>query len=219
MPLPSFSCTLKVSGAAVPVTAEACSSISGANPNKLYQVTNTARRIWDPSVAPIVKDGGVTVSALLYTFDFLFGFIQFAGYTQTGAITVDGSYLPVASIAEVTEFSFNGKADLLDRTSYDSAGARQKVLGLVDSSGSLKMLSQLWDDLDPVTGGSQTMFAVFTSKTPKLLEFKVGTYYLRWWVLLEGLSVSAAVAGLVETSATLAGSPQFAPGAVFSFGQ
>lgn len=219
MPNAAFSTTLKVSGAAVPVAAEACTSISGANPNKLYQVTSAARRIWDPSAAIVVKDGGVAVSALLYSFDYLFGFIQFNGYVQVGAITVDGSYLPVASIAEVTDFSFSAKADMLDRTSYDSAGARNKLTGLIDSSGSMKALSTALDDIDPVTAGNQTLFAVLTSGTPKLLEMKVGIYYLRWWVLLESLEVSAAVAGLVESTWALQGASRGQPGAVFSFGQ
>lgn len=219
MPVAAFSTTLKVSGAAVPVTAEACTSISGANPNKLYQVTSTTRRIWDPTAAIVVKDGGVAVSAALYSFDFLFGNVQFNGYTQTGAITVDGSYLPVASIAEVTEFSFTAKADILDRTSYDSAGARQKVTGLLDSSGSLKILSSFLDDVDPVTGGTQSLFTVFMNKTVKVLEMKTGSYYLRAFVLLESLNVSAQVAGLVESTASLAGAPYPFPGAILSIGQ
>lgn len=219
MALAGHQTTLKVSGAAVAVTGEACTEISGANPNKLFQVTNTARRIWDPSAAITVKDGGVAVSSALYSFDYLFGFIQFAGYTQTGAITVDGSYLPVASIAEVSSFKFSGDANLADVTSFDSAGYRSKLATLKDGSGDLMAYSSPLNDIDPVTGGVQTLYSVLTGGTPKLFEasFGGGAQILRAWVLLKEISVDAAIDGVVESTWSFETAPQRA-GASVAFG-
>ena len=219
MALAGYSTTLKVSGVAVPVTGEACGLISGTNPNRLYQVTNTARRIWDPTAAITVKDGGVAVSSALYTFDYLFGFIQFAGYTVTGSITVDGSYLPVASITEVSSFKFSGNANLADVTSFDSAGYRAKLATLKDGSGDFMAYSSPLSDIDPVTGGVQTLYTVLTGGTPKLLEanFGGGAQILRAWVLLKELSIDAAVDGVVESRWSFETAPQRA-GASVSFG-
>lgn len=219
MALAGHQTSLKIAGAAVAVTNEACSSISGANPNKLYQVTSSSRRIWDPDVAIVVKDGGVTVSSTLYTFDYLFGFIQFAGHTQTGAITVDGSYLPTAAIAEINSFEFQGSADLLDSTVFESGGARQKTTGLVDGSGSFNALSHPSRDYDATTGGTQSLHADLLSGTAKLLEasFGSGASILRAWVMIENLSVGASIDGLVESSWNFQTAPKRA-GASVAFG-
>lgn len=219
MALAGYQASLKVSGVAVPVTNEACAFVSGSNPNKLYRVTNTARRIWDPTAAITVKDGGVTVSAALYTFDYLFGFIQFAGYTQTGAITVDGSYLPVASVAEVSSFKFSGSANLADVTSFDSAGYRAKLATLKEGSGDFMAYSSPLSDIDPVTGGVQTLYSVLTGGTPKLLEvnFGAGASILRAWVMLKELGVDVAIDGVVESTWSYETAPQRA-GASVAFG-
>lgn len=204
---------LKVSGAAVPVTAEACTSLGGG----VYQVTNTARRIWDPSAAITVKDGGTPVSSALWSFDYLFGKVTFSGYTPSGAVTVDGSYLPVATVAEVKSFSASFAGDLLDRTTFDSAGSKQKQAGLRDGSGSFVMLSSPLDDIDPVTGGTQNLATVMNNGTPKLFEALFGTQYLRQWVILEGIETTAAVDGLVESTVSYQTAPQRL-GASIAFG-
>lgn len=204
MALVGWSTTIKVSGAAVPLTNEATTALGGG----VYQVTNTARRIWDPSAAITVKDGGSPVSSTLWSFDFLFGKVTFSGYSPSGAVTVAGSYLPVAAIAEVKQISAQFGGDLLDRTTFDSGGYKQKINGLRDVSGSLVMLSTPLDDIDPVTGGNQTLHAVFLAGTPKLIEMKFGTMYIRAWLIFSGLEESAAYDGLVESTANFESAPQ-----------
>jgi hypothetical protein len=212
MALAGHTTRLKVSGAAVVVAGEATTNL-GSN---RYQITNTARRIIDPSVAPVVKDGGVAIPAANYTFDYLFGIATLTA-PPGGAVTMDVSYLPVATIAEVKAFSFSAENGLVERTSFDSNGARQRMATLLDTSGSLQMLSSPLADIDPVTGGVQSLFTVFTSGTPKLLEAQLGATYLRWWVILKGLEVGSEVAGLVESTANLEGAPQQL-GAVYGIG-
>lgn len=213
MALAGHATRLKVSGAAVPVTGEACTSLGGG----VYQVTNTARRIIDRSAAVVVKDTGTPVSATLWSFDYLFGKVTFSGYSPTGAVTVDASYLPVATIAEVKSFSLQAGGDLADRTTFDSAGVKQRQATLRDASGSFVMLSSPLDDIDPVTGGTQSLHAVLTGGTPKLLETLFGTQYLRQWVLLEGIEIGASVDGLVESSVSYQTAPA-GSGAALAFG-
>lgn len=213
MPVAANTTTLKVSGTAVPVTNEACTSLGGG----VYQVTSTTRRIWDTSAAITIKDGASTVASTLWSFDYLFGRVTFSGYTPTGAVTVSGSYLPVAAVAEAKSVSLTFGPELLERTSFDSAGVKTKLGGLVDGSGSFEFLSLLTDDLDPVTVGAQSLHTRWTAGEVMVLEVKLGAYFFRAWIILESLEEGSEVAGLVEGSANFQLAPQRA-GAVLAFG-
>jgi hypothetical protein len=215
MALAGHTTRLKVSGTAAATTAEAHTFISG----KTYQVTNTARRIIDPSVAWVVKDNGVTVAeANILTRDYLFGRVTFVGgYTVTGPVTGDFSYLPVATIAEVRSISFTISAELQDVTTYDSSGVKQKSAALVDASGSFEFLSNPLADTDTGTAGDQSIHSFLANSTPKLLEVTLGASFFRAWVLPEGVEVAAEVAGLVVGTSNFSLAPQRA-GAGFGFG-
>lgn len=215
MPLPGHATRLKVSGTAAAVTAEAHTFISG----KTYQVTNTARRIIDPATAWVVKDNGVTVAeSNILTRDYLFGRVTFVGgYTVTGPVTGDFSYLPVATIGEVRSFSFTVSAELQDVTTYDSTGAKQKLAALVDGSGSFEFLSNALADTDAGAGGDQSIASLLENGTPKLLEATLGASFLRAWVLPEGVEVAAEVSGLVVGTSNFSLAAQRA-GAAFGFG-
>lgn len=202
MPLAAHSTTVKVSGAAVGVTGEATTHL-GSN---VYQVTTSARRIMDPSVTPVVKAGGVAVSSALYSVNYLFGKVTFTA-PPGGAVTIDYSYLPVAALASVKGFSVQADNGLQDATTFDSAGARENQATLFDHSGSLQMLSLPLEDIDPVTGGVQTLADVLNNGTPKLLEIGLGSYFLRAWIMLGSIEVGAAHDGLVESSVSFEGAP------------
>lgn len=209
MPIAGYSAVLKAVGTAVPVVNEACTFISGANPNKLYQVTSSSRRIWDPTAAVIVKDGGVTVSAALYAFDYLFGFVQFIGYTQSGAITVDGSYLPTVAVAEVRKYDLKVSAALPDVTTFDSAGWRQFLQTLKRVDLSLELLSSPLADLDGVAGGVQSLFSWLAADTPKVYEIARGAQFWRGWFRHEAITDSAPdPEGTLQTQVSLKGSAQ-----------
>ena len=219
MPLAGHATRLKITGAAVAVVAEPTTNLGG----NIFQITNAARRIFNPTpvAVPVVKDAAVAVPTTNYTLDLLFGRVLFS-VAPAGAVTLDFEYLPVATLAEVKSFSFAVENGLEDRTSFDSAGVRTKLGTLLDTSGSLEMLSQLMDDIDPVTGGVQTLRTVLQSGAPKLLEVLLGSTYLRWWVMLENIEVGAEVAGLVSSTANLKGAAQAiattAHTAVYAFG-
>lgn len=213
MPLAAHGSTLKVSGTATAVTDEPTTSLGGG----VYQVTSTTRRAWEPSVAVVVADGGTPVSSTLWSFDYLYGRVTFNGYTPTGAVTVTGSYLPTYSVAEVTGFNFTFGPELLDRTSFDSGGVKQKLGGLLDGSGSVEFLSNPLDDVDTGAGGTQSLVTRHAAGTPMLLDvvFSSGLGF-RAWIVLEGIEENAAAEGLVEGSAAFQLAPQRA-GAVLAF--
>lgn len=212
----AFNAQVKVSGAAVVMTGEATTFVSG----KTYQVTNTAKRIVDPATAVVVKDNGVTVAAAnILSFDFLFGQVTFIpAYTPTTPITIDGAYLPTASIAECKSVEFSVMGTLVDVTSFDSGGSRRKMLALVDVSGMLARLALPLDDLDPVTGGTQSIDAWFKAGTARLIDvlFATGMRF-RCWVLFKDYKVTAQLDGAVEVSVDFEGAAQTA-GASFGIG-
>lgn len=210
----AFNAQVRFTGAAVSFTAEATTSLGSSR----WQITNTAKRIVDPSVAVTVKDTGVAVAANLWTFDYLFGIVTFVGYTPTGAVTVDGSYLPnTATPTECKAVEINAKADLTDVSVFE-AGYHQKLITLLDLDGSLDRLVLPLDDLDGVTAGTQSIKSWQDAGTPKVLDvlFAPGQRF-RAWVRFGAHKVMAKVDGVVETNISFTGSPQ-AAGAVFSWG-
>lgn len=211
-----YGSTLKASGTAVPVTGEACSVVTTGS---VYQVTATARRIIDPAAAVVVKDNGTTIASTLWSLNYLFGIITFSGYTATGPVTVDMSYLPTSAVAEVRSSSVDAKANVLGASSYDSAGWAQKVLGTRSASGSFEFLSLMTADIDPVASGVQSLYGLHGAGTPKLLELTWGAGALIWrgWVLLSGLSQKSDADGLLVTTASYESAPQKV-GAAYGFG-
>src|SRR4051812_23593935 len=105
-------CAVKLSGSGLSMTAEATTGTG----NISYQITNTAKRVLDRAAAITVKDGGVT-TVESYTVDRLQGKILF-GSTAVRVITVDATYLPMTTIAEAKEFSFQTKNGMLEDTAF-----------------------------------------------------------------------------------------------------
>lgn len=207
-----YGSALYLSGTGVPVTDEACTSLGSG----VYQVTSTSRRVWDPdaSAHPItIKDGGSTVSSTYWSFDYLFGRVTFSGYSPSGAVTVDGSYLPMTEVGEVHEHSIDAKANLLDSTSYNSTGYTSFTRGLASASGSFAFRSNVLDTVSDVS-----IQEFLENGTPKVLALRFGgSYYFKLFCILEGVSVKSTVNGLVEGTASFSTAAQGA-GAAVSWG-
>jgi hypothetical protein len=205
---------LKISGAPVGTTAEAMALLGGSQ----YQVTNTAKRVIDPATAITIKDGGVTVSSALYSFDYLFGIVTFSGYSPTGSVTLDGSYIPVASIGQCRTVELSMMADLVDVSIFENQ-AKQKQATLVDFEGSLERLSLPVDDLDGVTAGTQSIDGWMKAGTPRLLDvlFAAGARF-RGWILFAGYEVQAQVDGIVTVNVKFKGSARGVAGSSFNWG-
>lgn len=194
MPVAAFSTTVKIPGTSTAVVDEACT----ANTTTEFQITNTAKRVLDPTVAVTVKANGVTQAASAYTLDPLFGKVTF-GSPPTAPVTISANYLPMLTVAEAKEVSVSVSADMGDATTFDSSGSKQRLATLKDFSGSLGVLSSLFADHDP-GAGTQQFTALFDGATPVLIEVRPGGSgnYFRGWAVLEKLEMKAAVAGLVE---------------------
>lgn len=215
MATPGFSGSVKASGTPVVITGEACTGLGGS----VWQVTSAARRILDPATALVVKDGAATVSASLYSFDYLFGKVTFSGYTPSGAITINAAYLPLLALAEVKAWNLDMKVDLADVTTFDSAGVKQKLALLEEWSLNFDFLANPMVDLDGVAAGTQSLTTWRDNGTPKLIELKLSTtpHYWRGWGLFDTGSFKASQADVNAFNASMQSAPQLA-GASWSWG-
>jgi hypothetical protein len=127
---------LYMSGTTTAMAAEPMALVSG----KTYQVTNTAKRTFDPAVALSFFDGGTPISAAnILNVDYLWGRVTFVGgFTPAGAVTVTGNYLPLATIARANSFTLTQTANAVDDTDFVSAqaadGHRSYIPGLKTAS-------------------------------------------------------------------------------------
>jgi hypothetical protein len=194
-------------GPPVVTTGDACGLVSTLR----YQVTNSAHRILDPRTALVVKDGGVAVPiANIALIDYLFGRVTFAaGHAPSGAVTIDGAFIPTLPFLLGNDLQFSAKRTVLPSTVFGSSFA-QKLAGLMDADLTIKSLASPNDDYDTGTGGTQSLWADFTAGTPKLINIDMdgsGTSgVIRGWFQLSGLPKTAPVAGIQEmtVSGTLA---------------
>lgn len=200
----SSSVAVRVAGTAVAFTNEATTLLTA---NTVYQITDTTKRILDPSAAITVEvdaDGAgagayVVAAADTYTVDYLFGKITFAADQGASALVrVSGSYLPVHSVAESRSVSINSSRTELEKTVLGDTD-KSFLLGLKSAEGELEGLFIGTDDLDS-GAGSLVLQTLHDDGTPKLLEVAMGSVYWRGWVLLKGINRSTPLDDLVSTT-------------------
>lgn len=206
-PVAGLNVSVKVSGTAVAFTGAATSNVSG----NIYRLDDAAKRILDPSAAITVKDGGVAVAAANYTVDYLFGTVTLSA-PPGGAVTVDGSYLPVHTAADAREFQVSMSREELEKTVFGDT-VRKYDLGLKSAEGSVGGLDLGDTDLD--SGGDTLKVSdVLGNGTPVLVEAYLGSSnkYWRGWVLFSGLDLSSAFEGLAESTIKFRASARQASG-------
>ncbi len=201
MPLPTaaYGAVVYASGVSTVDTNEPASFLSGTNPNEVFQVTAAAKRVWDPTVAVTVKDNGTTLTpGTQYTFNYLFGRIQFVSYTPTTPVTVTGQYLPLVEAVLASKFEINIKQTLVDDTNFDTGGAVHRVATLTSYEGMISTFDIGNTVLDGVAG---TWESWLLNATPKVMSILLGTgnSYFRTWALFESMKNSGAVAGVFDT--------------------
>lgn len=193
-------CTLKVTGSAVAVTAEAAAVLV---PYTVYRITNAARRVIDPASSVTVKVNGVAVGAGTYSLNYLFGAVTFgSALSALDVVTLDFSYLPLLSLAEVRSFELSVSSAMLETTVMDSATvARTKMAGLQDASGNFAGLDPLTTDLDPGAGAVRVFQEWFDAGANRLIEvgFPGGTKF-RAFAVLPDVKVSSGFDALVEST-------------------
>ena len=186
----------------VSVTAEACTLVSTG----IYRVTSTARRFLDPTHTPVVKDGGVTVSAALWTVDYLTSLVTFAGYSPSGAITVDAYYIPLTTVAEVQSAEVVATQTLQDITPFDYANsAKSYKATLLDGSMTLSGTLMPWTDLaSDVVGGVSTYFTEGTQRGWRLQFYDGSNYFVASiWGTVKDFKVSTSVDAVSKMSLSL----------------
>lgn len=175
-----------MTGASVAVTAEACSLYATLGVNDIvYQVTNSARRALDPTVAVVVKDNGSTVSASNYQIDYLYGKIRFS-ITPTGPVTIDASFLALWEITTAYELSADPERVNPESTPFGTTTGRKRTPGLFSCSGNIGCFDHLQTDHD-TGGGTLKLIDLLANGTAKLLDANLdgAGKGFRAWVLLD----------------------------------
>lgn len=126
-----YQAVIKKTGSAVAFTTEAASQDTG----QIYQIDDTAKRIWDVATTFVVFDGGVDQTAEVESIDYLYGKVTFKDtYTVTGAITITGASVPSTQICSMNTFTLSQQAETNDVTdlciAQSNGGFRQYDVGL-----------------------------------------------------------------------------------------
>lgn len=197
----AFTCAIKQTGTAVAMTGEATTNTTG----NTYQVTNTAKRILDPSTAITVYDGVTPIADTSVTVDYLFGKVTLSS-PPGGAVTIDGAYLPSYGVAEAKAFELSFSKDVFESTVMAATTtSKTRTAGLKDVSGSITQLDNLLTDLD--SGGTTIVpFTDFTAGTTRVLEvtFPSGTIF-RAFVKFSGVAEKTSVDALLESTLSFEG--------------
>lgn len=189
---------VKVSGTPTAFTDEATTVVTA---DKVYQITSSAKRVWDQTATITVKDGGVAVNATTdpYSINRLTGTVTFTN-TTARTITISGTYLPMSTLAKVKNSSYSLTSVSLDDTTYDSAGWTERLTGLHDAEGTL---GRNWEIVGGpaiqavLTGGTVIVVSFYTlsSSDPDLLM----------WAHVTDEIQKAVTTGIVEDEVTITG--------------
>lgn len=186
----SYNSSIKKSGISTSFTGETMSNTTGNS----FRIDDATKRIFDRSATfTFYEDAVAILESDIVKVDYLFGIVEFVT-SKTGAITVDGSYMPVTDIAGAKDYTLNIGSTILDDTDFSTTGYRTKEYGLLDASVSLTR----FDDV------SQTFFDVLTNRETIVIEINPagGSQYIRGWFKLESDGLSGDVNGLEEESLT-----------------
>lgn len=169
MASPGYLASITIMGdTSLTMTDEAMTG-SGAGP---YVITNTVKEIWDPASSLSFKDNGVAISSAdILSVDYLLGKVVFTA-SKTGPITVSGKYYLRWTISDASEISLELMRDVLDTTCFDpTGGAKTRILGLLDASGTLHIKSRL--DTDYQTGsGTRQLWQSMLNGTPFVISLR-----------------------------------------------
>jgi hypothetical protein len=200
-------CNVKASGVAVSTTGEATTDVGGLHTT--YQITNAAHQVLDRAVAVTVKKNGATQSPTLYTLDRLFGRVTFlSALVGTDVVTIDGSYLPMTTVAEATGAQMTHSQNPLDSTTFASAGWIERSAGLQDAQGTV----------DRFYADDALFYTVLAAGTVMVVEFWRDATHVDWraWALFQKMDGKASPTTIVGESVTWSGTPD-ADGRVVSY--
>ncbi len=195
-PQAGYAVVIEVGGTPTAVTGEATTNVTG----NIYQITSTAKRVWDPTVAIVVKDGGTPVTPT--TIDWMFGKVTLPA-PPGGAVTVDVTYIPRLAVVLGKSMSLDVSTDALDASVFGSRD-RTYVAGLRTATCELSTYDVLTTDLD--SGGDTWTWRSKSDGTLILVSIDtsgVGTEYIRFWSRVTAANLAAAVDSIITGDLSL----------------
>lgn len=190
---------VKIGGTPTAFTDEA---VTATTANKVYQITNTAKRIWSPTATITVKDGGVAVDADAdpYVINRLTGKVTFTA-TTARVITISGTYMPMSTIAKSHSVTYEKGNEVLDDTTFDSGGSEENIPGIHSIAASL---GRNWESTystvfkNAILNGTLLVIQIFHDKD--------GTADIAFWARPTKQTISIATRSIVGEALTFVGS-------------
>jgi hypothetical protein len=192
---------VQVTGDPVVMANEPCTD---SGDHQIYQVTNAAKRVFDPTAAVTVKVGGA-VTGESYTLNRLTGRITFAAINAgRAAVTVSTSYLPLSVAAGAKSYNYALVRTSVDDTDFDNAntngGFPTRLPGVYDITGALGLR---WRDVD------QTMQTVLLAGGVVLIALfadRAQAASMLIWAVLSKRDLQMARDGAIEHNVDFQGS-------------
>ena len=190
---------VKIGGTPTAFTDEATTATVA---NKVYQITNTAKRIWSPTATITVKDGGVAVDPVAdpYVINRLTGKVTFTA-TTARVITISGTYLPMTTIAKSKSITYEKGNEVLDDTTFDSNGYEENIPGIHSITASL---GRNWESTysavfkNAIVNGSLLVLQIFHDSAAAM--------DLAFWARPTKQAISIATRSIIGEDLTFVGS-------------
>lgn len=201
----------KKGGTPTTFTAEACTEITT---DKVFQITDVNKRIWDINPATIftVLHNGVAVSSADIDYiDLLQGIIAFKAANKTGAVTVTGKYIPVTTITYANEAGLKILQEIIDITTFAS---------LVDNNDFRSRQATLKDVSLSLSGFFETsslFYDTLNNGEDVLIEASIrdATKKIKGWFKSESFEVKIGVADIIGQSISFQGNDKSYNGGAF----
>ena len=182
MALQGYNALVKTQSSAIAFTDEATTT----SDNKTYQITNATKRVFDYTTNLIVKNDASIVTG--YSFNKIAGTVTFPTATVR-TITLTGAYVALTTVAEATEYSFEGTLDLGDSTVFQT-----------DSRTFLPINQSATASLSRFYNVDGFFLGMLFDKTVKVIEFYAdgGGDPFRIYAFVSSDSVSASIDELIK---------------------
>lgn len=191
---------VKVGGDAVVMANEACTD---SGDHQIYQVTDTAKRVFDRTAAVTVKVGGV-VTGESYTINRLTGRVTFATVDAgRAAVTVSTSYLPMSVALGAKSYNFTITRTSVDDSDFDNVntngGFPNRLPGVLDIDGALGLR---WRSADQYF---QTALLAETVVVIETYADRAQAASMKMWAVLNKRDLQIAREGAIEHNVNFQG--------------
>lgn len=206
-----YNTKIQITGTSTAMTTEAC-TLSGGN--TIATITDSTKRVIDPTVAIAVYDNALEMGTSEYSVDYLFGKVTILSGSFTGPVTVTANYLPVLTVTQARSTSLMNSRKANDVSVFsDTITAEQYLMGLHSASGSFETLDTPFVDWDGVNGApTHDPFGIFKNGTLKLVSIRIGgasgdTFraFVRFTDLSDEVDVGGVVTRKISWKATAVG--------------